>query len=90
MGEIDNRGSHFYLAMFWANKLAEQKEDQELSKVFSDLFEEMKNNEEAIFAEINQNQGKKHDIQGYYMPDINLTSSFMRPSKIFNDIIDSF
>ena len=90
VGEIDNRGSHFYLSMFWANKLAEQKEDQELSKVFSDLFEEMKNNEEAIFAEINQNQGKKHDIQGYYMPDINLTSSFMRPSKIFNDIIDSF
>ena len=90
VGEIDNRGSHFYLAMFWAKKLAEQQEDQELSKFFSYLFEEMKNNEKNILTEINQNQGKKHDIQGYYMPDIGVTSSFMRPSKILNNIIDNF
>ena len=90
VGEIDNRASHFYLAMFWAKELLQQDQDQDLSNVFKDLYAKLKDNEEAIFLELNNVQGTAQDIQGYYFPDAIITSAAMRPSKILNNIIDSF
>ena len=88
--ELDNRGSHFYLAMYWAQALAEQKEDASLAERFAPLAEELKKNENAIVEELNEAQGKKMDIGGYYMPDVSLAAEALRPSALFNATIDSF
>ena len=86
-GELDNRGSHFYLALYWAQALAEQSDDAELKKLFGELFETLSSNEQAILDELNGVQGKAVEIKGYYHPDIELAGQAMRPSKILNDAL---
>lgn len=87
VGEIDNRGSHFYLALYWAQALANQNKDEELKAFFTPIAQEMTANEAKIDAELIVAQGKKQDISGYYQPSEALTSNAMRPSKTFNNII---
>ena len=89
VGELDNRGSHFYLAMYWAEALSSQNKDSELRDKFSVIVKLMKANEDLIVKELNDAQGKPVNIGGYYMPDAKLISAAMRPSKTFNDIIAS-
>ena len=84
VGELDNRGSHFYLAMYWAQALAEQNEDAGLKAKFAPLAKALTENEAKIVAELNGAQGKPVDIHGYYHPDIALLSKAMRPSETFN------
>jgi isocitrate dehydrogenase len=86
-GELDNRGSQFYLAMYWAQELAAQTEDQDLQKHFAPLAEALTKNEDAIVAELNEAQGEQVDIGGYYAPDSDMTTAVMRPSKTFNDAL---
>jgi isocitrate dehydrogenase len=88
-GELDNRGSHFYLTLYWAKALAEQKEDKDLSSFFTPVYEELLKNKEKILSELNGVQGQKVDVGGYYRLDDKKASSVMRPSKTFNLIIDS-
>jgi isocitrate dehydrogenase len=83
-GELDNRGSQFYLAMYWAQELAEQTDDQELREHFAALADALTKNEETIVAELNRAQGNAVDIGGYYAPDTEMTAAVMRPSKTFN------
>lgn len=87
-GEIDNRGSSFYLALYWSEALAEQNKDAEMKSRFAKIYKEIKTNEEKIANDLISVQGKKVDTGGYYMPDDEKTSRIMRPSKIFNKIID--
>jgi isocitrate dehydrogenase len=84
VGEIDNRGSHFYLALYWAQALAEQSEDAELKARFSKLAKALGDSESKIVAELNGAQGKPVDIGSYYRPDFDKTSKAMRPSATFN------
>lgn len=88
-GELDNRGSQFYLAMYWAQELASQSEDAELAKHFSGLAKHLTENEEKIVAELNTVQGKAVDIGGYYMVDAQKIAAIMRPSATFNAAIAS-
>ncbi len=88
-GELDNRGSHFYLAMYWAEELANQDKDAELKAKFAPLAETLANNEQAIVQEMNDAQGKGIDIKGYYLADEKLAEEAMRPSKLFNEAIAS-
>ena len=88
-GELDNRGSHFYLAKFWAEELATQDQDAELKEKFSSLAKTLESNEDAIVKELIEVQGKSVDIKGYYYADEELAQSVMRPSKTFNDAIAS-
>lgn len=83
-GELDNRGSHFYLAMFWAEALANQSKDNDLKAAFEKLAAELKDNEDKIVNELNGVQGQPVDIKGYYHPDEALKSEAMRPSPTFN------
>jgi isocitrate dehydrogenase len=87
VGELDNRGSHFYLAMYWAQALAEQNDDATLKAKFAPLAKALTENEAKIVGELNGAQGKSVDIHGYYHPDIKLISAAMRPSKTFNDAL---
>ena len=89
VGEIDNRGSHFYLAMYWAEELAKQSHDTQLQTIFDSVSSSLINNEEKIIDELNSNQGRKEDIKGYYLPDTNTTCKAMRPSETLNKIIDT-
>ncbi|MFT7186707.1 MAG: isocitrate dehydrogenase [Pseudohongiellaceae bacterium] len=86
-GQLDNRGSHFYLAMYWAEALVNQTDDQDLVAEFKPLFESLSANESKIMAEIDATQGKAVDIGGYYYPNDALLTKAMCPSVIFNDII---
>ncbi|MGP4713699.1 NADP-dependent isocitrate dehydrogenase [uncultured Psychrobacter sp.] len=88
-GELDNRGSHFYLAMYWAEELAAQDKDGDLKAQFSKLAKELESNEETIVKELNDAQGKSVDIDGYYLADEALAEQVMRPSQTFNDAIAS-
>lgn len=88
-GELDNRGSHFYLALYWAQELANQEEDQELKAQFSKLAETLSANEDAIVKELNEVQGKPVDLKGYYYADDSIAKEVMRPSKTFNEAIAS-
>jgi len=88
-GELDNRGSHFYLALYWAEALAGQDADAELKARFAPVAEQLRAAEAEIVAELNAVQGKPVDIGGYYRPDGALTSSAMRPSATFNRILDA-
>jgi isocitrate dehydrogenase len=86
-GQLDNRGSHFYLALYWAEALVNQNDDQELVVKFKPLFESLSANESKIMAEIDSTQGKAIDIGGYYYPDDALLTQAMCPSATFNEII---
>ena len=86
-GELDNRGSQFYLALYWAQELAAQTEDDELAKHFSSLAETLAANEDKIVEELNAVQGEQVDIGGYYYPDWDKTAAVMRPSTTFNEAL---
>lgn len=90
VGGIDNRGSHFYLAMYWAQALAEQNKNQELKDRFSSLAKELTDNEQKIVDEQIAAQGKPVDIGGYFHPDEEKTSKAMRPSETLNNALSSF
>jgi isocitrate dehydrogenase len=84
VGEIDNRGSHFYLALYWAQALAAQTKDPEVQARFTSLAKVLTDNEATINAELIAAQGKPVDMGGYYHPDFDKTSKAMRPSATFN------
>jgi isocitrate dehydrogenase len=88
VGELDNRGSHFYLALFWAEALATQDKDESLSTEFKTVFDKLSQNESQIISEINAAQGQNCSIDGYYWPINDKTRDLMRPSSLFNEIID--
>jgi len=89
IGSIDNRGSHFYLAMYWAEALANQKKSHEIAGIFAPVAQAMAENEEKINDELIGAQGKPQDIGGYYYPNTEKTDDAMRPSETLNKIIDS-
>jgi len=89
VGELDNRGSHFYLVMYWAQELAAQDQDAELKARFTDVAQQLADSEEMIVAELNGAQGCAVDLGGYYKPDTVKASAAMRPSSALNAIIDS-
>ncbi|MGN6788456.1 MAG: NADP-dependent isocitrate dehydrogenase [Rhodanobacteraceae bacterium] len=84
VGEIDNRGSHFYLAMYWARALADQQDDVELAKRFAGLAGKLEADEATIIGELNGAQGKPVELDGYYRPDMGKVSAAMRPSPTFD------
>ncbi|PJG86411.1 NADP-dependent isocitrate dehydrogenase [Conservatibacter flavescens] len=86
-GEIDNRGSHFYLALYWAQALASQSKDSDLAAEFAPIAEALSIQEQTIINELNAVQGKAVDVHGYYAADRELITAAMRPSATFNDII---
>ena len=88
-GELDNRGSHFYLAYYWAEELANQNNDEELKNQFSPVALVLKDNEFKIIDELNDIQGAPMNIGGYYLPDENLANEAMRPNAMFNTILAS-
>ncbi len=88
-GELDNRGSHYFLAQYWAVALAEQDDDTELKTVFTGVAKQLVDKETEIMNEIMATEGKPTDIGGYYLPDDNLAAKAMRPSAILNGIIDA-
>lgn len=88
IGQIDNRGSHFYLAMYWAEGLAAQNENAELKAEFTPIAEALKNNEATINEELIAAQGKPQNINGYYFADEDLVSKAMRPSAMLNSILE--
>ena len=89
VNELDNRGSHFYLTMYWAQALAEQNSDTELKNIFTNAALKLSKNESNIVEELNLAQGNPVDIGGYYFLNDELATKKMRPSKIFNDILAS-
>jgi len=89
LGTLDNRGSHFYLTLYWAQALASQDEDAELKRIFTPVAAELATNEQNIVAELAAVQGKPTDIGGYYRPDDAKASAVMRPSATFNRILYS-
>ncbi|MCX5329783.1 MULTISPECIES: NADP-dependent isocitrate dehydrogenase [unclassified Streptomyces] len=89
VGGIDNRGSHFFLSLYWAQELAAQTEDADLAKAFAPLAETLASNEQKIVDELNAVQGKPADIGGYYQPDPAKAAKIMRPSTTWNDALAS-
>ena len=89
VGEIDNRGSHFYLALYWAQALAEQTQDKNLQARFAKVAKQLAENEAKISAELIGAQGKRVDMGGYYHPDRDKTTKAMRPSPTLNAIVDA-
>ncbi|MBK2123881.1 NADP-dependent isocitrate dehydrogenase [Fangia hongkongensis] len=89
VGELDNRGSHFYLALYWAEALAAQNDDLALKREFSAVADALKNNETLIVSELNNAQGRSVDIGGYYHPLAQKVAKAMRPSNTLNQIIDA-
>jgi isocitrate dehydrogenase len=87
VGQIDNRGSHFYLALYWAEELATQTDDPDLAAAFAGLAKTLRENEEQIAGELLAVQGSPVDLGGYYRPDPEKTSAVMRPSPTFNDAL---
>jgi isocitrate dehydrogenase len=87
VNELDNRGSHFYLAMYWAQALAQQTEDVELANAFKAMADSLTQNESKIVEELNMVQGKAMNIGGYYLPNEDLAAKAMRPSETLNSII---
>jgi isocitrate dehydrogenase len=88
-GQLDNRGSQFYLALYWAQELAAQAADKELQAQFAPLAKALTDSEEKIVSELNEVQGKPVDIGGYYMPDVQKLTAVMRPSATFNAALDA-
>jgi isocitrate dehydrogenase len=89
VGELDNRGSHYYLALYWAQELAKQTEDAELASSFAEVAEALASNEEAIVSELLEVQGSPVDIGGYYRPDAAKAAAVMRPSATLNKVVSS-
>jgi len=89
VGELDNRGSHFYLALYWAEALAKQDKNDELKTKFAAIYKDLAKNEVNIIKELNDAQGKTIDLQGYYKANDTLVVQAMRPSKTFNAILDT-
>ena len=89
VGELDTRGSHFYLALYWAQGLAEQDDDAELKAIFTPVAQQLAEQEANIVDELNSVQGKPVDLKGYYHADPETMSQVMRPSRTLNSIIDS-
>ena len=87
--EIDNRGSHFYIALYWAQELANQNIDNNLKNKFTPIADSLGNNETKIMDELNSHQGKKINIEGYFAPNLQLATNAMRPSQTLNSIIAS-
>ena len=88
--EIDTRGSHFYLALYWAEALASQTKDPSLKAKFAPIYQQLSDNHDRIIEELNDEaQGKPIDIGGYYLPHETLAGQAMRPSATLNRIIDS-
>ncbi|WP_286931264.1 MULTISPECIES: NADP-dependent isocitrate dehydrogenase [Aeromicrobium] len=90
LGTIDNRGSHFYLALYWAQELAQQSEDTELAEVFAPLAQKLAGDEQTIVDELLAVQGQPADLGGYYQPDPQKAAKIMRPSTTFNEALASF
>ena len=86
-GQLDNRGSQFYLALYWAQELAAQTEDAELAAKFAPLAKQLAADEQKIVDELNAVQGKPVDIGGYYLPDTAKLDAIMRPSQTFNNAL---
>ena len=89
VGELDNRGSHYYLAKYWAEELSSQSEDIDLKQIFLLISDKLNSSEDIILEELNNSQGNKEEIDGYYYPNSDLVYSVMRPSNSLNDIIDN-
>jgi len=89
VGELDTRGSHFYLALYWAQSLAEQTDDTALQAKFSTIAQQLSESEDKIMAELNAVQGKPAELGGYFMPNNTLVEKIMRPSDCFNNIISA-
>jgi len=87
VNQLDNRGSHFYLTLYWAEALATQDKDQELKAAFSLIAEQLKSNESKILEELGSVQGSALDIGGYYLPDAEKAQKAMRPSETFNRVL---
>ncbi len=90
VGEIDTRGSHFYLALYWAQALAAQTDDKELAEKFAPIATSLEDNEDKIFSELNNAQGSAVDVGGYYFPNVEKGAEAMRPSDTLNTIINNF
>jgi len=88
VGELDNRGSHFYLALYWAEELTRQTDDAELAAQFKPLFAKLADKEEVIVEELNAAQGRPADVGGHFFPDPDLCEAIMRPSETFNGILE--
>jgi len=88
VGQLDNRGSHFYLAMYWAEGLANQDKDSELKAEFTKIAKELKSNETKIISELNEAQGSSINTGGYYLPKETLANAAMRPNDTLNSILD--
>ena len=86
-GQLDNRGSQFYLALYWAQALAEQTDDAELATLFAPLAKQLGDNEQTIVAELAAVQGHPADIGGYYLPDTAKLDAVMRPSQTLNNVL---
>ena len=87
--QLDNRGSHFYIAMYWAKELAKQTSDSDLHAKFAPIAAALENNETKIIAELNSIQGSAINLNGYYAPEAKKASDAMRPSSTLNTIINS-
>ena len=90
VNELDNRGSHFYIAMWWAQAMADQENDAELADLFTPLAAELASSQASILQELLDCQGEPVDVGGYYYPDSALAAIAMRPSSTFYNIIDGF
>lgn len=89
VGQLDNRGSHYYLATYWAEAISEQSDDKDLATLFKSVKDQLESNEDKILSELNEVQGPPADIGGYYFPSDELIDAAMRPSATLNGIIDS-
>ncbi len=87
--ELDNRGCHFYLSLYWAKALSEQRDDTELQSIFKPVYQHLMENERKIISELNDAQGSAVDVGGYYFPNHEALVKAMRPSSTFNGVIDS-
>jgi isocitrate dehydrogenase len=87
--ELDNRGSHFYLTLYWAEALSNQSKDADLKNLFTKIYKELSAAKSKILLELNTAQGSEIDLKGYYLPNDELAKAAMRPSKTFNKIIAS-
>ena len=88
-GELDNRGSHFYLALYWAEALANQTKNTALKEEFTAVYKQLQENEAIIIAQLNEIQGNRVDIEGYYMPNETLANNAMRPNASFNNTLSN-
>jgi isocitrate dehydrogenase len=88
VGELDTRGSHFFLALYWAEALASQDEDADLKTLFKGISDSLSRESETISGELLDAQGTPQDIGGYYLPDAEKVAGAMRPSATFNKILD--